>query len=249
MDSLTVIYDNDRPTVSGRELHDALEIKSAYMDWFPRMCAYGFIENVDFTSKENESTGGRPSVDHRLTLDMAKQICMLQRTEAGRKFRQYFIDIEKQWNSPESIMSRAAEMAHRHLEELRRQTSELLLKTAVQKQQIAEMKPKASYYDLVLACPDLITVSTIAKDYGRSARWLNQELHKLGIEYRQGNIWLLYQDYADKGYTQTKTFLHEDHNGQQHSTVHTYWTQKGRLFIYETLKNNGYLPLIEKQED
>ena len=105
---IKVNYDNpEKPVVSGRELHEALGIKTAYKDWFPRMCEYGFKEGIDFCSFLSESTGGRPATDHMLTIPMAKELCMIQRTDIGRKFRQYFISIEEAWNSPEMVMQRA----------------------------------------------------------------------------------------------------------------------------------------------
>lgn len=116
----------------------------------------------------------------------------------------------------------------------------------IQEQQIAEMKPKASYYDVVLNCKDAVAITTIAKDYGKSGRWLNEYLHKVGVQFRQGKIWLLYQKYAQHGYTVTKTHSYPGKDGTVHSKVHTYWTQKGRLFIYELLKSHGMLPLIEQ---
>lgn len=124
----------------------------------------------------------------------------------------------------------------------------LELENKVQAQQIAELQPKGSYYDLVLNCPDLLSISKIAKDYGKSAVWMNRKLHDLGIQYKQGDIWLLYQKHADKGYTSTKTQIYSGDDGQTHSKVHTYWTQKGRLFIYDLLKAEGILPLIEREE-
>lgn len=117
---------------------------------------------------------------------------------------------------------------------------------AVQYQQITEMKPKASYYDVVLNCKDLVAISVIAKDYGWSANRLNQYLHSKGIQYKQGNIWLLYQDYAELGYTSTKTHSYNGNDGTIHTKPHTYWTQKGRLFIYDLLKSGGIVPLIEQ---
>ena len=128
-------------------------------------------------------------------------------------------------------------------EQERRRAAELTV--SVQSQQIAELQPKASYYDVVLNCKDLLSVSEIAKDYGKSAKWLNAKLHELGVQFRQGGIWLLYQKYAEKGYTSTKTQSFNGNDGTVHSKVHTYWTQKGRLFIYELLKANGILPTIE----
>ena len=119
---------------------------------------------------------------------------------------------------------------------------------AVQSQQIIEMKPKASYYDVVLNCKDLVAISTIAKDYGWSANRMNRYLYEKGVQFKQGNkIWLLYQKYAEKGYTSTKTHSYLGNDGATHSRIHTYWTQQGRLFIYGLLKENGILPVIERE--
>lgn len=119
---------------------------------------------------------------------------------------------------------------------------------AVQNQQITEMKPKASYYDVVLNCKDLVAISTIAKDYGWSANRMNRYLYEKGIQFKQGNkIWLLYQKYAEKGYTSTKTHSYPGNDGTVHTKIHTYWTQQGRLFIYGLLKENGILPVMERE--
>ena len=248
MDELIRInYDSERPTVNGRDLHDALQIKTAYKDWFPRMCEYGFFEGTDFCSFLSESSGGRPAVNHQLTIDMAKQLCMIQRTEIGRKFRQYFIQVEEAWNSPEAVMARALQFANQQLALLKHQNMELTDTIAVQNQQSLEMKPKVSYYDVVLNCKDLISTSAIAKDYGKSAIWMNRYLHEKGVQFKQVDIWLLYQKYAQKGYTSTKTHSYPGTDGETHTKVHTYWTQKGRLFIYELMKSDGMMPLIEQE--
>ena len=119
---------------------------------------------------------------------------------------------------------------------------------AVQKQQLLEMKPKVSYYDVVINSPDLISITEIAKDYGWSAKHMNGYLHSKGIQYKQGDrIWILYQKYAEQGLTSTKTHAYLTDDGSTHTKVHTYWTQKGRLFIYDLLKKDGILPLIEKE--
>ena len=119
---------------------------------------------------------------------------------------------------------------------------------AVQKQQLLEMKPKVSYYDVVINSPDLISITEIAKDYGWSAKHMNGYLHSKGIQYKQGDrIWILYQKYAEQGLTSTKTHAYLTGDGNTHMKVHTYWTQKGRLFIYDLLKKDGILPLIEKE--
>lgn len=134
------------------------------------------------------------------------------------------------------------------LKEEREKNKQLVSTVAVQTQQIAELKPKASYYDVVLNCKDLISTSSIAKDYGKSAIWLNRYLHEKNVQFKQGDIWLLYQKYASMGYTSTKTQSYNGSDGEVHTKIHTYWTQKGRLFIYELLKNDGYLPTIEQDE-
>ncbi len=251
MDELIRInYDSECPTVSGRELHDALGINTKYPDWFPRMCEYGFFEGQDYCSiLRNRSDGlhGKGLTDHLLSIDMAKQLCMIQRTDIGRKFRQYFIKVEEAWNSPEAIMARALQFANQQLALLTHQNEVLTEKVAVQGQQILEMKPKVSYYDVVLNCRDLISTSAIAKDYGKSAIWMNRYLHEKGVQFKQSDIWLLYQKYAEKGYTSTKTHTYPGSDGENHTKVHTYWTQKGRLFIYELMTSDGFYPLIEQE--
>ena len=138
---IKISYENaERPTVSGRELHDALEVETPYHKWFPRMCEYGFSELEDFWTKMSESTGGRPSTDHQLTLPMAKEICMLQRSEKGKQFRQYFIRVEEAWNSPEMIMKRALEIANEKVKALQESVSQLTVDKLI-------MQPKADYFD------------------------------------------------------------------------------------------------------
>lgn len=134
------------------------------------------------------------------------------------------------------------------LKEERAKREALELTTAVQKQQIAELKPKASYYDVVLKCKDVISMRVIAKDYGKSAQWMNNFLHELGVQYKQSDTWLLYQKYASQEYTKSNTCTYEDSNGITHSKVHTYWTQKGRLFIYHLMTQHGVYPLIEQED-
>ena len=118
---------------------------------------------------------------------------------------------------------------------------------AVQAQQIAELKPKATYYDVVLKCKDAVNISVIAKDYGWSAQRMNEYLHQKGVQYKQADIWLLYQKHAGCGYTKTNTHVYEDTCGREHTKVHTKWTQKGRLFIYGLLKSDGVYPQIEME--
>lgn len=241
-DLIPTVTENDRIIVNGRDLHEFLEVKTAYKDWFPRMLKYGFEENIDFiamaqkraTAQGNETT----FMDHHLTIDMAKEISMLQRNEKGKQARQYFLELERKWNSPEMIMKRAMDYLNDRVEKL--ETQNLVLT-----QQNNELQPKASYYDMVLQNKSLLSVSKIAKDYGMSAIKLNKLLYKLGVQFKQGDIWLLYAKYQDKGYTQTTTHVID----AEKSKISTKWTQKGRLFIYSLLREQGILPLIEKEDE
>lgn len=127
--------------------------------------------------------------------------------------------------------------------EAKEEAKKLKLANAQQKQIIGELQPKASYYDLVLQNKSVVPISIIAKDYGLSARKLNAILHELGVQFKMGKTWLLYQKYAEMGYTQSKTHAID----AERNVIHTYWTQKGRLFLYELLKREkGLVPLIER---
>lgn len=218
-----------RPTVSGRDLHGALKINTKYSDWFKRMCDYGFEEDKDYiaVSQKWETAQGNTTtqIDHEITIQMAKEICMIQRSDKGRKFRQYFIKVEEAWNTPEAVMARALQVANQTLAEIKDKNVEL-------ESEIQELKPKASYYDTALQSDSLISITAIAKDLGMSGKKLNEILHNLGVQYKKGKMWFLYQDYADKGYTQSKTHLLD----AKKSVMSMYWTQKGRQFIYELLK-------------
>ena len=122
------------------------------------------------------------------------------------------------------------------------------LDKAVLGQQIAELRPKASYYDLILQCASLLSVTEISKDYGMSAKAFNKKLHELHIQYQQSGVWFLYAEYQDGGYTQTKTQNYSRSDGTQGARTHMYWTQKGRLFLYERLKAESILPMIERTD-
>lgn len=134
--------------------------------------------------------------------------------------------------------------AFQRLKEERRLRLQAQEEVAQKNQIIQELQPKATYYDLILQSESLVAISVIAKDYGMSAKKLNNLLHELKVQFKQGKTWLLYQKYADKGYTQSKTHTID----AERSQMHTYWTQKGRLFIYDLLKNKkGILPKIEQE--
>lgn len=130
------------------------------------------------------------------------------------------------------------------LKEERERRKQLECQTLIQRQQIAEMQPKASYYDLILQNKNTVPITQIAKDYGMSGRKFNELLHELGVQYKFRKTWLLYQHYAECGYTQSRTYAIDE----SRSVMHTYWTQKGRLFLYDLLKNEGILPVIEQED-
>lgn len=142
---IKINYDNpEKPVVSGRELHEALGIKTAYKDWFPRMCEYGFTENSDFLTVAQKRATAQGNFttynDHMLTIPMAKELCMIQRTDIGRKFRQYFISVEEAWNSPEMVMQRALSIANERVKALQLSVSQLTVDNQI-------MQPKAEYFD------------------------------------------------------------------------------------------------------
>lgn len=245
---IPVSYDNpERPTVSGRELHDFLEIKTAYKDWFPRMCEYGFTEGEDFNPLRIERVqdeGGRMVSrtvdDHQLTIPMAKELCMIQRNERGKQARQYFLAVEAQWNSPEAVMRRAVLIADRKVKELQSVNRSLLAENN-------DLKPDAEYARAVCIGDNCRTASSIAKDYGISAEKLNNLLHGLKIQWKiSDDQWVLYAKYSGKGYTKNrkgKPFTHNSGRVQTPNT--TVWTEAGQRFIYEKLKDIGMVPRLE----
>lgn len=146
---IKVDYTTERPTVSARELHGFLKVGSEFSHWFKRMCEYGFTEGQDFSPFLTESTGGRPAQDAQLTIDMAKEICMLQRNEKGKEARQYFIQLEKDWNSPEKVMARALQIADRKIHRLEAEAE--------------ANRPKVLFADAVATSKSSILVGELAK--------------------------------------------------------------------------------------
>lgn len=153
---IKINYNEEQPTVLGRDLHEALGVKTAYKDWFPRMCEYGFEEEKDFCSFLSESTGGRPNTNHQLTIPMAKEICMLQRSDKGKEFRQYFLKVEEQWNTPEAVMARALRFANKQLDDIKHINLQLTKK-------IEQDKPKVLFANAVETADTSILVGDLAK--------------------------------------------------------------------------------------
>lgn len=239
------LNENHEPVVSARQLHETLEVKTEYKKWFKRMTEYGFTENEDFvkvTQKCLTSSTGQNITDHVIKLDMAKEIAMIQRTDKGKEVRTYFIQIEKDFNSPEKIMARALLMADKKITVLTTENETLKL-------ELEEAQKQARYLDLIIESKASLHVTQIAADYGMSATKFNHLLHEFGVQHKVNGQWILYKKYMGKGYTDSATFDFVDGKGQARTHVTTTWTQKGRLFLYELLKSKGILPLIEREDD
>lgn len=245
---LKINYEAEQPTVSARDLHEQLHIGTKFTTWFERMKEYGFSEGKEFFPKLGETSeqGGRPQTDFQISVDMAKQICMIQRSPEGKQIRQYFIGLEKAWNTPEQIMARALKMANHSIESLKGRCKFLGEQVVEQQQIITELQPKANYVDMILQSKSLVTITQIAKDYGMSGRKLNKILKELKIQYKVGGQWVLYSKYQNGGYVHSRTIDITRTDGRADVTMQTEWTQKGRLFLYEELKKHGYVPVIEQ---
>ena len=215
--------ENLEPVVNGRELHEILEVATPYDKWFPRMTEYGFVEGQDFSTFLSESTGGRPAVNHIIKMDMAKEICMLQRTERGKLARQYFIQIEKDYNSPEKIMARALQIAQKEISSL--------------KIECASMKPKALFADAVSASHTSILIGELAKlikqngvDIGqkRLFDWLREQgfLMKSGSSKNMPN-----QRSMEQGLFEIKEGSYINSDGVNVVTKTTKVTGKGQIYF------------------
>ena len=221
---MKISYESGQPTVSARELHEGLDIKTPYTMWFERMAEYGFTDGKDFFTKMLESTGGRPSVDHAMTVDMAKQICMIQRTEQGRTYRQYLLDLEKAWNTPEQVFVRALKMADQTINRLQ--------------SDITRMRPKEIFADAVTASHTSILVGDMAKllkqngvDMGaqRLFTWLRDNGYLIR---RKGADWNMpTQRSMEMGLFEIKESSHLNGNGCNVTTRTPKVTGKGQQYF------------------
>ena len=233
------VNENQEQVISGRELHMFLGVETRYDTWFNRMLQYGFEEGKDFCSKMSESTGGRPSTDHIMKLDMAKELCMLARNEKGKQARHYFLEVERDWNSPEKVMARALNIANNTINNLK-------LENSMQKQMIAEFKPVKEYVDTILSSTDTVTITQIAADYGLSAKALNKVLFEEGLIHNVNKQWILYKKHMNKGYTKSETIDVKRADGSTKVVMNTKWTQKGRLKIHEILTAVGIVAEMDR---
>lgn len=223
-------------------------------EWIEHSKSSIMIDTVDEDEKLRETifTSGQNREVWFLTENGLYEVLMQSRKPLAKEFKKKVKEILKSirkhglyaiddlLDNPD--MAIAALQKLKEERQLRLQAQEEI---AQKNQIIQELQPKATYYDLILQSESLVAISVIAKDYGMSARKLNDLLHELKVQFKQGSTWLLYQKYASKGYTQSKTHTID----AERSKMHTYWTQKGRLFIYDLLKNKkGILPKIEQDE-
>lgn len=189
---IKVDFTQERPAVSARELHESLGVSTKFQDWFPRMKGYGFTEGLDFEvvmvenvhSQKRERTYSM--TDYALSIDMAKEICMLQRNDKGKQIRQYFIQVEKNWNSPEKVMARALKLADQEIKSLK-------VQNAKQQQAIEALQPIKRYVDTILESHASLATSQVAADYDLTAQKLNKILHEEGIQRNVNGQWILYQ--------------------------------------------------------
>ena len=240
------VNENQEQVISGRELHMFLDIGTEYAKWFERMCEYGFREGEDFNSvkidevrQEGNRTVKRQLVNHIMKLDMAKELCMLARNEKGKQARHYFLEIERDWNSPEKVMARALNIANNTINNLK-------LENSMQKQMIAEFKPVKEYVDTILSSTDTVTVTQIAADYGLSARALNKILWEEHLIHNVNGQWILYKRWMNKGFTKSETINVPRADGSSKVVMNTKWTQKGRLKIHEILTAVGIVAEMDK---
>lgn len=156
-DLIKINYETEQPTVSARELHEGLEITERFSAWFNRQLQYGFLENVDYVGcKEFNTLAKQELQDYQISVDMAKQICMIQRSEKGRQYRQYFLDLEKAWNTPEQVFARALKMADREIEKLKSSNAGLM-------EDVQRMRPKEIFADAVSTSHTSILIGELAK--------------------------------------------------------------------------------------
>lgn len=230
---ITINYENETPTVSARELHEKLNIEKRFSAWFETN-SQGFIEGEDYTSVLSGTVvnngAHRDLQDYEVSVDMAKHICLMSRTEAGKQCRQYLIDLEKAWNTPEQVFARALKMADREIEKLKANTASLL-------QDVARMKPKEVFADAVSASHTSILIGDLAKilkqnGYDTGQKRLFEQLRKEGYLIKNGSSKNLpTQRSMDMGLFEVKESAITNPDGSVRVTKTTKVTGKGQQYF------------------
>lgn len=238
---IPINYEGEQPTVSARELHTGLEITDRFSRWFERMSAYGFSEGNDFTSVKSSTLvnngAEREITDYRISIDMAKQICMIQRSEKGRQYRQYFLDLEKAWNTPEQIFARALKMADQTIAKLK-DTNKFLV------EKIEADRPKTIFADAVSTSHTSILIGDLAKlicqngvqtGQKRLFQWMRENgyLMKTGASYN-----MPMQRYIEQGLFEVKESSVQNPDGSVRVTRTTKVTGKGQLYFINKFLGN-----------
>lgn len=231
---IKVTTKGDTQVVSARELYKGLEIKKRFSAWVSDNFK-DFIEDVDFkgvlisTPFNSKYPDGKQQElqDYAITISMAKELCMMSHTELGKKYRKYFLELERKWNNPQEVVKRGYAILQNENKQLKIENNEL--------------KPKADKYDRYLSNKGLITITEIAKEYGMSGRELNKFLHEKGVIYKRGNKWFIYQKFANDGLVGYEIYMPEGRRSLK-------WTTKGEMFIRELLENNNIKPVLEQPQ-
>lgn len=218
-----ITINNDSQTISARELHEKLNIGTKFATWFQRICEYGFIENQDYTTcypnLGSENHGGQNMIDYDISMDMAKQICMIQRTPKGKEIRQYLIDLEKAWNTPEQIMARALTIAQQTIE--RRNIVIKMLEADTER-----MRPKEEFYDAVAGSKTAIEMAAVAKVLNFNGVGRNKLFEILRDERILQSDNIPYQKYIDNGWFRTIEQKYSK-DGETYINIKTLVYQKG----------------------
>lgn len=237
-----MLNEQDEPIVGGRELHDILKVKTPYTQWFERMCEYGFIKNQDYCLVSQKCETNNPKnpyttiINHAIKLDMAKEIAMLQRTEVGRKIREYFIQVEKDFNTPEKVMARALKIAQNQIDELLNKTKTLEIS-------LEESKPKILFADAIATSETSILIGDLAKlikqkghDIGQNRlfAWLRENGYLIKSGERKN---MPTQTSMDKQLFEVKERTIVDPNGNNRTTRTTKVTGKGQIYFINKFNN------------
>lgn len=218
-----ITINNDSQTISARELHEKLNIGTKFATWFQRICEYGFIENQDYTTcypnLGSENHGGQNMIDYDISMDMAKQICMIQRTPKGKEIRQYLIDLEKAWNTPEQIMARALTIAQQTIE--RRNIVIKMLEADTER-----MRPKEEFYDALAGSKTAIEMAAVAKVLNFNGVGRNKLFEILRDERILQSDNIPYQKYIDNGWFRTIEQKYSK-DGETYINIKTLVYQKG----------------------